>query len=217
MLEPDLEHLVELLQEAQTAGAESRRQRGRVGRRAAEQLSWDAVAGRYRDRIEALANTTPLIAAPSYEPFPFSEAYALRLLATPAWQGHDRLAELLDAWCTATTRESDACLYLLADPGLVAGPEQIERVVLDAADRAGADLDRCADIDVLMEPFQAERDRRLVASVEAYVPLHVGCSGYLRLAQGSGVTVVEPTSAAISAIVAAVKTGGEAPSAGLRR
>lgn len=204
MLEPDVEHLVELLREA-AADAVGRQARGRAARAAAEQLSWDAVAARYAERIAVLANVTPRVAAPDVGPFPFSEAYGLRLLATPAWRGSDGLAELLCAWSSATTRDTDACLYLLADPATAGAPEEIERFVVEAAARGQADLESCADIDVLMEPLQADRDRRLFASVDGYVTLHGGCEGYARMARAAGAAVLRPEDRVLSELLAPVR------------
>ncbi|HEY5430163.1 MAG TPA: glycosyltransferase, partial [Solirubrobacteraceae bacterium] len=181
VLEPDLEHLTELLQLAQ-ADPVQRRARGRAGRSAAAGLTWDAVAAHYASRITVLAARRPLHSRACDAPFPFSEDVQVRLLATPAWRGHDRLSELLREWCDATTAATSACLYLLADPTIAGSPEELEAFVVAAAERSGADLEGCADINVLMEPAQAGRDERLHASVDAYAPLHPACSGHLRLA-----------------------------------
>ena len=139
VLEPELEHLVQLLQEAQ-ADPEARRARGRAARAAAERLSWDAVAARYRERIGALTMLNPKLGRGEPVPFPLSEDARVRVLATPAWAGEDRLPELLADWGRATTQQSSACLYLLADPALAGEPEEIEARVIEAAKRGGLAL-----------------------------------------------------------------------------
>jgi glycosyltransferase involved in cell wall biosynthesis len=202
VLEPDVGHLTALLREAAT-DADSRRIRGRAARAAAEALSWDSVAARYRDRIAALAAGLPRIARASAEPFPFEEDVELRVLATPAWRGDDRLPELLREWCEVTDRTTSACLYLLADPDSAGTPEQIERRVLEAAAAGGADLDACADINVLMEPVRADRDERLHRSVDAYVPLHAACAGHLRLAAATGNSVLPVGAGELAVLLAA--------------
>src|SRR3954466_15057288 len=53
MLEPDAGHLAELMLAAADAGERGRR--GLAARAAAERLGWDAVAARYRERIEVMA------------------------------------------------------------------------------------------------------------------------------------------------------------------
>ena len=125
MLEPDLSHLVELLQTAAAATPSELTQRGRAGRAAAEQLSWDLVAERYLERITSLAAQPWRQSDLSTGSFPLEGDPALRVLATPAWQGEDRLDQLLTAW-SQTTPESDACLYLLADPASAGDADRIE-------------------------------------------------------------------------------------------
>lgn len=190
VLEPDAAHLAELLREA-AADPPERRRRGAVASEAARPYGWDAVAARYALRVQALAQGVPVLAgAVAPEPLALSGEYALRLLATPAWCGADRLGELLAAWTAHTSRADGACLYLLADPSLDGSPEQLEQRVLAAAGAAGADLDAGADIDVIMEPVRADRDARLHAAVDAYVPLHAACAGHRRLAVAGGNAVL---------------------------
>jgi hypothetical protein len=194
MLEPDLGHLVELMQSAASASAAERAAKGLAARAAAEHYSWNAVAEQYTQRIAALAARRGRRVDEADDPFPFEEDVALRVLATPAWNGADRLAELLRDWGRATTRETRACLYLLADPLVAGAPEEIGAFVVDAAQRADVELDGCADITVLIEPFQADRDVRLHQCVDAYVALHPGCAGHSRLAERTGHAVIEPGS-----------------------
>jgi glycosyltransferase involved in cell wall biosynthesis len=193
MLEPDRAHLVALLRGADGADHDELNARGGTGRAAAERYSWDAVAARYQERITALAARRPRPAtAAVHEPFPLEEEVAVRVLATPAWRGPDRLGELLAQWVAGTTRETSACLYLLADPAVDGAPEALEAHILSAAQSSGVDIDAGADINVLMEPAVAERDPRLHAVMDAYVPLHAACAGHERLAAESGALIIEP-------------------------
>jgi hypothetical protein len=127
-----------------------------------------------------------------HAPFPLEDEVALRVLATPAWRACDQLGELLAEWVAATTRDTSACLYLLADPGVDGAPEELEARILSAAADAGVDIEGGADINVLMEPAVAERDVRLHAAMDAYVPLHDACAGHERLAREHGAVIIEP-------------------------
>ena len=198
MLEPEPAHLVELLQTA--AASSELASRGRAGRAAAERYSWDAVAECYAERLRALAAMPSRRTDSVDERFPLARDVGLSVLATPAWRGQDRLHELLDAWAL-TTPATDACLYLLADPATAGTSEEIEAHVLAAAQRGGLDLENCADIEILVEPFRHDRDQLLHRAVDAYVPLHAGCAGQLRLAARNGNTVVAASSAAISSLL----------------
>jgi len=202
VLEPDRDHLVELLLQAATDRDELRR-RGAAARSAAEQLSWDVVAPRYAERIDALARRRPRLAHLATEPFPLTEQVDLRVLATPAWRAHDNLDELLRQWATATTSQTSACLYLLADPASSGDGAEIEAHVVDAAQRGGVELDDCADINVLLEPFRADRDQRLQLAVDAFVPLHPACAGHLRYARASGTRVVQLAGSELIALLGA--------------
>jgi hypothetical protein len=138
-------------------------------------------------RLVALAARPPRLADPACaQPRELEEDTDVRVLATPAWRGEDRLPELLAQWCAATDRATRACLYLLADPAVDGTPQELERRVLAAAAAAGADLDACADINVLQEPLTAERDARLHAAIPLYVPLHAACAGHERIARATG-------------------------------
>jgi hypothetical protein len=129
------------------------------------------------------------------------EDVAVRVLATPAWRGEDRLGDLLAQWSAVTRPDTPACLYLLADPGVDGSPQELESRVLTAAQSAGADLEACADINVLMEPAQPGRDERLHAAVDAYVVLHPACAGHERQARRAGTAVLAPAQAAIGALI----------------
>ncbi|HTW13124.1 MAG TPA: glycosyltransferase, partial [Solirubrobacteraceae bacterium] len=202
ILEPELDHLIELLREADRDLA-GRRARGRAARAAAEQLSWEAVTERYQQRIDALASRPPKLAHIPSQPFPLTEEVKLRVLATPAWRGRDRLAELLREWGQATTPQTSACLYLLADPAVAGEPAEIEAHVVQAAQRGGLNLESCADINVLMEAFRADRDQRLQLAVDAYVPLHAACAGQRRYAARAGTRVIEPGAGEVAALLSA--------------
>jgi glycosyltransferase involved in cell wall biosynthesis len=203
VLEPDRGHLVELLRVAAEQGDE-RRRRGLAAAAAAASLSWDAVAARYGERIDRLAAMPPrgAVAAES-EPYPLSDAGGLRVLATPAWRGSDRLGELLATWCTPEVRASQASLILLADPSVDGTPEDLEARVRAAADEAGCELDSGGDINIVMEPMSATRDARLHAAVDAVVVLHGGAPGHERLARAAGNRVFETGSGELERLLQA--------------
>jgi hypothetical protein len=200
VLEPDVSHLVALLREVAAAGPAERGRRGAAGRAAAKRLSWDAVTAAYAERIAALAGRTPRLAGPTApKPFPLTEDVDVRILSTPAWRGEDELGELLVCWGELTDAATPACLYLLADPAVDGGPEALEARVVAAAEASGADVESCADINVLMEPAIPERDHRLHAAVDAYVPLHGACAGHERMARAAGNAIVAPRRDALAA------------------
>ncbi len=202
MLAPDVEHLGELLRLAAVALPEELTAKGRVGRIAAERYSWERIAAQYRQRIASVAGSPARQANLAVEPFPLAEDVDLRVLATPAWRGEDRLADLLSHWVSATTPTTSACLYLLADPATAGDHEEIEARILATAAQAGVELDGCADINVLVEPFRSDRDQRLHRTVDVYVPLHVACLGHERIARSCGTLIVPPTSRGLAAVVA---------------
>jgi glycosyltransferase involved in cell wall biosynthesis len=203
VLEPDRDHLVELLREAAASQSE-RDSRAEAAIAAAGALSWDAVAERYGARLDRLARRQPLSAGPAeVEPYPLSDAGGLRLLATPAWRGADRLGELLAQWCTPQARASDASLILLADPNIDGTPGELEERVRAAAAASGCELDSAGDINLLMEPLGELRDARLHAAVDGYVMLHRGAPGHERLALAAGNTLLEPDGAPLAALLGA--------------
>jgi glycosyltransferase involved in cell wall biosynthesis len=196
VLEPDPAHLRELLTHA-VADADERAARGRAGRAAAERLSWDAVAEAYRERIVALAARPPRSQS-AIEPLEL-DAARIRLLATPAWRGDDRLGELLAAWVRGVSPQSGACLFLLADPRTAPSEAECTEHVLAAAAAAGVSLDVAADIVILNHPLAGGDAARLHAAVDAYVPLHAACAGHARLAAAAGRSVLEPDAATLRA------------------
>jgi glycosyltransferase involved in cell wall biosynthesis len=186
VLEPSVADLAALMQEA-ASHPEQRRARGVEGRLAAESLSWEHVARRYAERLAALAaSTEPLARLVPREAFALTEDVAFAVLAEPAWRGADLLGELLSAWSAATNRETSACLYLLADPAVDGSPAELEAHVLTAAARTGANLETCADINVLMEPMAGDRDARIHAAMNAYVQLGHPYAGRQELARSAG-------------------------------
>ena len=190
MMEPDPEHLVEIFREVADTRRDELRRRGAIARAAAESFSWDEIAARYTERITYLASTPTRRVDRLGEPFQFEEDVEFRVLATPAWRGSDGLDALLCAWSASTTPRTSACLYLLADQLSVGTADELESHVLNAARVAGTDLESCADINVLVQPFTGDRDMRLHQSVNAYVPLHSGCAGHQRLAALAGIPVL---------------------------
>ena len=116
----------------------------------------------------------------------------MRVLASPAWRGTDRLGELLAAWAQAAPAGADACLHLLADSRTDGTIDELADRVMAAAAAGGVDLDAVADIDLLVRPLAAGDDDRLLhAAVDAYVPLHDACAGHMRHARAAGGAVVE--------------------------
>ncbi len=167
-----------------------------------ERLSWDAVAATYAERLAEVASRSTRAQDEPDEPFELREQVGLRVLATPAWRGDDQLAELLGEWAEQTTPQTSACLYLLADADAAGSVQAIERHITTAAERAGVDLDLCADINVLVEPFSGQRDRRLHMAVDAYVPLHAGCTGQARLARAAGNVLIVLATNQLAALIA---------------
>jgi hypothetical protein len=201
VLEPSHDHLVELLREV-AGDPQARKARGAAGAAAAKTYGWDEVAARYAARIAELSGKRPLTAGSAdAEPYPLHDSGGLRLLATPAWRGEDRLAELLCEWCTPAARASGASLVLVADPSVDGDAAALERRVVEAARVGGCDLDAAADINLLMEPQSAERDRRLHAAIDAYVVLHGGAPGHVRLAAEHDTPVLEPGTGSITALL----------------
>jgi len=190
LLEPELDHLVELLRTAADVGPAELRGRGAIARAAAERLSWETVAAMYAERIGVITTRRTRRVDAHQEPFPLEDDAQLRVLATPAWRGADRLPELLADWARHTTQDMNACLYLLADPDVAGTSAELEARVLAAAEQAGVGLDACADIEILVQSFTADRDQRLHRTMDAYVPLHAGCAARERLAGAVGQPVV---------------------------
>ena len=192
LLEPDADHLGELMLEAAAVGPAERERRGRAGAAAARALSWDAVAGQYRARLDGLLAREPRAATPREEALELEGGAAVRVLATPAWHAEDdRVGELLAAWARAAPAGTDACLYLLADSRVDGTVDGLAERVMATAAAAGVDLDAAADIDVLVRPLAGGDDDRLLhAAVDAYIPLHAACTGHIRHARAAGRAVL---------------------------
>ncbi|HEY1478798.1 MAG TPA: glycosyltransferase [Gaiellales bacterium] len=197
MLEPDRAALVAILRDVAGDG-DGRAQRGRRARIAAEAYSWDAIANDYAARIASLARRTPRGGA-ALEPLDLVDAPARVLLATPAWRGKDRLAELLAAWAASFSPSAPVGLYLLADPDVDGTPEDWEAHVLAAAAEAGVDLEACADIAVLDHSLHGRDGERVHRAAAGFVALHPACGGHLRMARGLGVPIVEPNAVSLLA------------------
>jgi glycosyltransferase involved in cell wall biosynthesis len=189
MLEPDVRSLVGVLREL-AADPDERRRRGDRARAAAQAYGWDQIAERYADRIAKLARRAPRDSG-SLEPLVLPGAPTHALLATPAWHGKDRLAELLKAWAMAFAENAPVGLFLLADPEVDGGPEVWESHVLAAAGVAGVDLAACADISVLDHSMRGRDAERVHRAVQGYVALHDACGGHLRSARRLDVRIVE--------------------------
>ncbi len=134
MLEPDVDHLVRILREVD-ADAGERARRAAAAQRAAQAYGWDAIADAYAARVAAVCARPPRAATEPVAPLELPDARGLNLLATPAWGGEDRLAELLAGYAAAYGPGDDVALYLLADPDLDGDPERWEAHVLEAARR----------------------------------------------------------------------------------
>ena len=202
MLEPDVAALRDLLLEADR-DVEGRRARGAAGVAAAAAHGWDAVARRYADRLGAIAASAPRSARPDVPPFPLEGGAGVRLLATPAWRGADRLGELLAAWTSATAPGDGACLYLLADRRAHGDGGELAGRVMEAAASAGADLDAGADITIVVQPYQPGLEASVHAAVDGFVRLHGADAGGARRAAAAGNPVLEPDRGAVTAWLAA--------------
>ncbi|MEI2702417.1 MAG: glycosyltransferase [Baekduia sp.] len=195
-LEPDRAALAGLLREAHACGADARRERGDIGRAAAEAYGWDQVAAQYAERIRAVCARPPRVANRPAEGVE-ADGGAPRVLAAPAWRTEDRLGDLLLAWQRSA---SSGTLVLLADPLTDGSGEDLEARATSAAAAAGADLSACPDIAIRYEPHYPGRDAALLAHCDAYVPLHDGMPGLTRQAEALGVRVIEPDRSALAAL-----------------
>jgi hypothetical protein len=198
MLEPDVTVLRDLLLEADR-DREGRAARGRAGREAAAGLSWDAVAASYRARMHVLLARPPRSSAPAVTPFPLEGGERGRLLATPAWEGDDRLGELLTAWAAETAPGDGLCLYLVGDRARHGDGGGLAERVMAAADASGADLDAGCDITIVVQPLAEGTEAALHAAASGFARLHGADAGGARLAVSAGNPVLEPTAAGIAA------------------
>jgi glycosyltransferase involved in cell wall biosynthesis len=196
-LEPDVDDLARILRELDADPAEVTR-RGAAARTAAEGYSWDAVTARYAERLRALAARPLRPIADLDDPFPLPDPALHKLLATPAWLGQDRLADLLKAWSEAFSEGDPVCLYLLADR-VRGGAERCEEHVMAAVERAGIGLDGLADIVILEHDLHGDDAARLHHAVDGFTAIHDACAGHARWAVRLGRPVVEPTTGALRA------------------
>jgi hypothetical protein len=201
MLEPDRDALVTLLREAVAATPHERARRGAAARAAAESLGWDAVAARYAARLRALADRRPVLAAAPALDLGLDGA-APRILATPAFRGADRLADLLAAWAQAAPAGTPGTLVLVADPAVDGDAAAVEAHIIAAAAAGGVDLEACADIEVRFLAGVPGRDAALHAGTDAYVVLHGACAGHARRARAAGHPVLEPEADALRGLLA---------------
>ena len=197
MLEPDVAALRDLLVAADR-DAEGRRSRGAAGVEAASAYGWDAMTGRYAERLSAIAASRPRSARPDVAPFPLEGGAGARLLATPAWRGSDRLGDLLLAWTSATTPGDGSCLYLLGDRRVHGDGEQLAGRVMAAAAESRADLDSGADITIVVQPYQPGLEASVHAAVGGFVRLHGADAGGARLAREAGNPVLDPSRDALA-------------------
>jgi glycosyltransferase involved in cell wall biosynthesis len=203
MLEPDRDALVALLREVADAGEEERDRRGAAARGAAATLGWEAVAARYAERIGALSERPARIAQIPAVDLDLAVATRPRLLAVPAYRGHDDLAALLGAWAVAAPAGTPGTLILVADPARDGTPEQVEAHIVVAATTAGVDLDHCADIEVRFLHATPGRDVALHAATDGFVALHGASAGHARLAQAAGNTILTPDAESLRAFLTA--------------
>jgi glycosyltransferase involved in cell wall biosynthesis len=199
MLEPDRDALVALLREVAETSGEERARRGAAARAAAATLGWETVAARYAERIGALSDRPARIAQLPAVDLDLAAATRPRLLAVPAYRGHDELAALLGAWAAAVPSGTAGTLILVADPARDGAPEQVEAHIVAAANAAGIDLDDCADIEVRFLHATPGRDAALHAATDGFVALHGASAGHLRLARAAGSAIVEPDADALRA------------------
>jgi hypothetical protein len=202
MLEPDRDALVALLREVADAGEAERARRGAAARAAATTLGWDAVAARYAERIHALSTRPARIAQLPPVELDLAAVARPRLLALPAYRGRDELAALLAAWAAATPSGTPGTLILVADPARDGTPEDIEAHIVAAAEAAGVDLDRCADIEVRFLHATPGRDAALHAATDGFVALHGASAGHARLAAVAGNAIVTPDAESLHAFLA---------------
>ena len=207
VLEPDRAHLVELLRELDRRSATARRAPRAAGARGrAGDCRGTRSPRATRTRLATLAARVPRLAgAAADEPFPLAEDGRVRVLADPglAAAGSARRAARAVVRGDDRDRRAPACTCSPTRPSTETRRSS-RRSSSTPPPRAGADLDGCADINVLMEPMRADRDARLHAAVDAYVPLHRGSAGHIRLAQRAGNALIEPGRNELAALLGAV-------------
>ncbi len=189
MLEPDRTALVRLLREAAADRAAPRGAAVPPAASRREAYGLDAIAGQYAARLRSVAARPVRRSQPQRPAFALPDRRGVNVLATPAWLGSDRLADLLVAWREAFAEDDDVALYLLADPSRDGDADARERRVLEAIEAAGGG-DGMADIALLEHVAFGADLQRIHDACDAYVPLHDACDGHVRLARAAGSEIV---------------------------
>ena len=179
-LEPDPEHLAALLT-ACAADPAGRAERGAAGRQQAQQYTWDAVSGHYAEAIQRLADKPRRVPTPTVA----VEEQGALVLAAPPWHDQAALSRLVSAWAAGA---DSGTLVLLAPAG---DPEQVQHATIAAAERAGVDLEHCADIALRCEEASPGRDAALLDRAVAVVRIGNGSPGLLRSANAAGVQLID--------------------------
>ncbi len=179
-LEPDPEHLAALLTACATDPA-GRAERGAAGRQQAQQYTWDAVSGHYAEAIQRLADMPRRVPTPTVA----VEEQGALVLAAPPWHDQAALSRLVSAWAAGA---DSGTLVLLAPAG---DPGQVQHATIAAAERAGVDLEHCADIALRCEEASPGRDAALLDRAVAVVRIGNGSPGLLRSANAAGVQLID--------------------------
>lgn len=197
-LEPDAAHLVALLRIA-ADNPDARAARGRAGRQEAGAYGWPGVSARYAEAIERLAGRPKRAPA---GPLQIEEQPPF-VVAAPAWRRADAaLSELLRAWADGAAQGT---LVLVAQAGRDGSAEEVQAATLAAAQRAGVDLDSCADITIRYEQGSRARDAELVGRATALVLDSHGRPSLMRAAQRAGVPVIAADAQALRQATAEVQ------------
>ncbi|MCB0873715.1 MAG: glycosyltransferase [Thermoleophilia bacterium] len=185
VLEPETDHLVELLRAVHEAGEDERMRRGRAARTAAEHYGWDDITRRYRERIDVLRRLPRRTPASATR----AAGVAPRVLAAPAWRrGGIALAELLEAWNTWT---GPGTLVLLSCSPADGENADLEGAVMEGARLAGLDLEHCPDMVIQTARGETDYAETLLRDCAGYVAVNGGAPGLERAARRLGVPVVE--------------------------
>lgn len=156
---------------------------------------WDQVARACRERLEALARTTPRRFRPgSVDPARFNpgvealEIEGLRArnyLLRPDWSD-DRWREALGAYLSAFNPGADVALVIRAEPG----DEDAAGQVLAAIEGLGRDPETIPDVVIVDQALSPDRIGGLYTACNAFVDL--GNPRHAREAAACGLAVVQP-------------------------
>ena len=182
MLEPDADHLAELLREAADAGAEERARRGAAGPLGRPALRLGPRGGALRRARRRAGRPRPARRSPP------SASSTARPPSWPRRPGAARTTSGPAAGLDAGPGRRAACTCSPTRRPTASPPSSRPRVMAAAA---GIDLDACPDIAILREYAVPGRDAALHAAAELYVPLHDACAGHLRLAGAKAATPAE--------------------------